>query len=317
MDFRELSYIVAVADHRSVTEAAKRLYISQPSLSYIISRAEEDLGVKLFDRKTSPISLTYAGERYVQTAREILLLKDNLRRELRDIGHGQKGRICIGIPTERAGYMLPKVLSPFRQKFPEIELHLQESKSEEIISNLMNDKIALCILPGSTEQLPVGVRSEYIYTERLFLVAGRDMVRKDMLLSPADRKNDAASCNENLWPSVDLPKLKELPFILMKRGQYIRRKVEDIFRLYDFLPKQIMEVSSCISAAELSAASLGVTIVPERAVRPLQNPDLRLYTYGAVPDSWEVHAVYKENTYLGEAERGLIETMKEVFGKSS
>ena len=77
MDFRELTYITTIADCGSVTEAAKRLYISQPSLSYILGKVEEDLGVKLFDRKTSPLTLTYAGERYVETAREILLLSGN------------------------------------------------------------------------------------------------------------------------------------------------------------------------------------------------------------------------------------------------
>ena len=102
MDFRELTYITAVADEHSVTEAAKRLYISQPSLSYIISKAEQELGVKLFDRKTNPLTLTYAGEIYVERAREILRIRDNMRRELTDIGHGQKGRINIGFsPTLR------------------------------------------------------------------------------------------------------------------------------------------------------------------------------------------------------------------------
>lgn len=60
MDFRELTYITAVADERSVTEAAKRLYISQPSLSYILTKTEQELGVKLFDRKKTPLTLTYA-----------------------------------------------------------------------------------------------------------------------------------------------------------------------------------------------------------------------------------------------------------------
>lgn len=319
MDFRELSYIIAVADHHSVTEAAKKLYISQPSLSYIISKVEDDLGVKLFDRKTNPITLTYAGERYVKTAREILLLKDNLRRELSDIGHGQKGRINIGIPTERAGYMLPKVIGPFREKFPNIEIHLQESKSEEIITNLMNDKIAFCVLPGGTDHLPIGVKTEYIYTERLYLVAGKGMITEDMLVSgESDTKVAASAPNGNgmdltKLPEVDLLGLKELPFIIMKRGQYIRRKVDDIFRRYDFLPKEIMEVSSCISATQLAASGLGVTIVPERAILPFQNPDFCVYNYGPTPDAWEVNAVYKENIYLGEAERGLIETMQKVF----
>ena len=102
MDFRELTYITTIADCGSVTEAAKRLYISQPSLSYILAKVEEDLGVKLFDRKTSPLTLTYAGERYVATARTILSLSGNLRRELKDIGGGGRGEIRIGIPTERA-----------------------------------------------------------------------------------------------------------------------------------------------------------------------------------------------------------------------
>ena len=317
MDFRELSYIIAVADHHSVTEAAKKLYISQPSLSYIISKVEEDLGVKLFDRKTNPISLTYAGERYVKTAREIMLLKDNLRRELADIGHGQKGRINIGIPTERAGYMLPKVIGPFRAQFPNIEIHLQESKSEEIITNLMNDKIAFCVLPGGTDHLPVGVKTEYIYTERLFLVAGKDMITEEMLVSPGGQMvRDASNILEDL-PEVDLMKLRELPFIIMKRGQYIRRKGDDVFRRFDFLPKEIMEVSSCISATQLAASGLGVTIVPERAIVPFQNPNFRVYNYGPTPDCWEVNAVYKESIYLGEAERGLIETMQQVFEAES
>lgn len=314
MDFRELNYIIAVADHHSVTEAAKKLYISQPSLSYIISKVEEDLGVKLFDRKTNPISLTYAGERYVKTAREILLLKDNLRRELSDIGHGQKGRINIGIPTERAGYMLPKIIGPFRAQFPNIEIHLQESKSEEIITNLMNDKIAFCVLPGGADHLPVGVKTEYIYTERLYLVAGKDMISEEMLVSgePWELGEEKELSLEQL-PEVDLLKLKDLPFIIMKRGQYIRRKVDEVFRRFDFVPKEIMEVSSCISATQLAASGLGVTIVPERAIVPFQNPNFRVYNYGPTPDCWEVNAVYKESIYLGEAERGLIETMQQVF----
>ena len=108
MDFREMLYITAVADCRSVTAAAKRLYISQPSLSYIISKVEQDVGVKLFERRTYPLTLTYAGEKYVDTARKILLLNDNLRKELADIGMGEKGKISLGMPLERAGYMLSR-----------------------------------------------------------------------------------------------------------------------------------------------------------------------------------------------------------------
>lgn len=306
MDFRELTYITAVADNRSVTEAAKQLYISQPSLSYIISKVEEDLGVKLFDRKTNPISLTYAGERYVKTAKQILVMKDNLRRELSDIGHGQKGRINIGIPTERAGYMLPKVIGEYRKNYPNIKIYLQESKSEEIINNLLNDKIAFCILPGGKETLPPGMKTEYIYSEKLYLVAQKKMIADEMILNTG--KDDGI-------PIVDLKKLNVFPFILMKRGQYIRRKVDSIFRKYDFIPKEIMEVSSCISATQLAGAGIGITIVPERAIEPFKNGDFEIFHYGTESDIWDVNIVYKEGVYLDESERALIKTMKDVFSR--
>ena len=147
MDFRELTYITAVADERSVTEAAKRLYISQPSLSYILTKTEQELGVKLFDRKKTPLTLTYAGEVYVEHAKEILRIRDNMKRELSDIGHGKKGRINLGIPNERAGYMLAKVMPLFKEQYPNIEIHLVESRSAELVRNLLNDKIGFCVIP--------------------------------------------------------------------------------------------------------------------------------------------------------------------------
>lgn len=305
MDFRELTYITTVADNQSVTEAAKKLYISQPSLSYIISKVEEDMGVKLFDRKTNPISLTYAGELYVKTAKQILLMKDNLRRELSDIGHGQKGRINIGIPTERAGYMLPKVISAFKKEYPNIEIYLQESKSEDIINNLVNDKIAFCVLPGAASSLPAGLCAEYIYSEKLFLVAAKGTITPEVIVG---RNSDDG------YEIVDLSKLNAYPFIILKRGQYIRKKVDSIFKKNNFIPKECMEVSSCISATQLAGAGLGITIVPERAVEPFKNPDFCIYHYGKKADTWEVNVVYKEAVYLDESERALIRTMKAVFG---
>ena len=79
MDFRDLQYVMAVADCGSITEAAKKLYISQPSLSYIISKIEQDIGVQLFYRKNYPLTLTYAGES----------LKQISRRQPRNKGHSK------------------------------------------------------------------------------------------------------------------------------------------------------------------------------------------------------------------------------------
>lgn len=305
MDFREMVYITTVADCRSVTAAARKLYISQPSLSHIISKVEQDVGVPLFDRKTSPITLTYAGEKYVDTARKVLLLNDNLRRELMDIGLGEKGKIHFGMPTERAGYMLPAVLSRFRQQYPRVEVRIVEAKVDELIQALGRDEINFFIAPRDSADLPSGIRTEKIYQERLFVVASPEMIEENM------RTQEAGN-------GLNLARMGHLPFIVLKRGHAIRKKTDSIFRRYQIAPDLAMEVSSCISAVQLAAANLGVTIVPQRAVDVLDGKDrICCYDYSDKPDFWDVNAVYKEDIYLDRAERCLIELMKEEFTKGA
>ncbi|MDO4314121.1 MAG: LysR family transcriptional regulator, partial [Eubacteriales bacterium] len=171
MDFRDLRYVTAVADCGSITEASRQLFISQPSLSYIISKIEQDVGIQLFNRKNYPLTLTYAGEKYVDTARKILRLNDNLRRELVDIGLGEKGKISFGIPTERAGYMLPRVIPEYKKLFPKVEIRIYEAMSDELLSSLLRDEVNFYIIPRSQKELPGGLQTELIYKEKLWLVA--------------------------------------------------------------------------------------------------------------------------------------------------
>ncbi len=301
MDFREMTYITTVADCGSITAAARRLYISQPSLSAIVSKVEKEAGAKLFERKNYPLTLTYAGEKYVETARRILALSDNLRHELMDITGGEKGLIRLGIPTERAGYMLPRVLKRFREQYPGIEVRLSEAKSDELAGQLERDEIRFYIIPGRKEELPSGLKAERIYQEKLILVAGAGTVTEDMI-------------KEGTEDMVRLERLKNETFILLRRGHAIRRKTDDVLRRHGAVPARIMELSSCISAVQLADAGLGVTIVPERTVEVLGGAErFCCYRYEEEPDQWDVNAVYKEDTYLDRAERCLIDLMKEAF----
>lgn len=306
MDFREMRYIVTVADCGSITAAAKKLYISQPSLSYMISKTEEEAGVKLFDRHSSPIALTYAGKRYVEVAREILAMNDNLHKELHDIGNEVSGEINLGIPTERAGYMLPKILKKFKGSFPKVTLRLREARSSVIISDLHSGKVDLAVLPGRKEDLPDGLCSELIYREQLYLVASPEFVKEDMIIEKGTKDR---------LPMVDLSKMKNVPFILMGEGQYIRKYAEEILHDAGLKAEEMVVVTSAISAVQLAKAGLGATIVSERAVIPQgglkENP---CYRYAGSDAMWDVSAVYREDAYLDRPTRYLIDLLKEQFG---
>ena len=312
MDFREMLYITTVADCRSITAAARKLYISQPSLSHIVSKVEQDVGVKLFDRGTSPLTITYAGEKYVETARKILLMSDNLRKELIDAGLGEKGRINFGMPTERAGYMLPAVIPEFKKQYPGIELQVMEAKSDELLQAILRDDISFYVIPRSQGELPVGLKAESIYREQLLLVAEGSMLTEEMFLDESSVLNMTEGKRKNRC--VNLSKMANLPFIMLKKGHAIRKKTDLVLRQYGIDPKIMIELSSCISAVQLAAAGLGVAIVPQRAIDALGGMErFNCYDFSVTPEFWSVNAVYKENMYLGRAERFLIDLMKQKF----
>ena len=312
MDFREMLYITTVADCRSITAAARKLYISQPSLSHIVSKVEQDVGVKLFDRGTSPLTITYAGEKYVETARKILLMSDNLRKELIDAGLGEKGRINFGMPTERAGYMLPAVIPEFKKQYPGIELQVMEAKSDELLQAILRDDISFYVIPRSQGELPVGLKAESIYREQLLLVAEGSMLTEDMFLDESSVLNMTEGQRKNRC--VNLSKMANLPFVMLKKGHAIRKKTDLVLRQYGIDPKIMIELSSCISAVQLAAAGLGVAIVPQRAIDALGGMErFNCYDFSVTPEFWSVNAVYKEDMYLGRAERFLIDLMKQKF----
>ena len=94
-------YLLTVAKTRNITRAAEMLHISQPALTKAIRRQEKELGVTLFDRTTSPLTLTYAGERYLESARKLLDIGSSLREEMKNIASGAKERVRMGITVER------------------------------------------------------------------------------------------------------------------------------------------------------------------------------------------------------------------------
>ena len=149
MDFRKLQYMLKVAEEKSFSKAAQKLYIAQPSLSQYIQKLELQLGVQLFDRSTNPLRLTYAGELYAETAKNILNLKDQLSNQMEDISNFKKGRLTIGLSAFRSTYVMPKILPRFHEKFPGIDVVLVEGNSvklEELAIKGITD-ISLMTLP--------------------------------------------------------------------------------------------------------------------------------------------------------------------------
>ena len=118
MNEKHMQYVLTVLKEGSFTNAAKKLYVSQPSLSQIIKTAESNLGAPIFDRSTDPITLTPAGQLYVEAARQVTTISTNLRKQVEELSKEEFGTIRLGISVQRGMELLPELYPRFKKRFP-------------------------------------------------------------------------------------------------------------------------------------------------------------------------------------------------------
>ncbi len=296
MEIKQLYYIYMVAEHKSITKAAKHLFISQPSLSHYISKLEEDLQTKLFDRSTNPISLTYAGEKYVQTAARMLDMHSSLLKEMSDISQNKKGRIKIGMPRERATYMLPLIISDFNAQFPETKVKVKEDSTERLVEHLQKGTVD-CIIVPKTEDRPE-LEHMFLYREHLKLIISHELARQYAIGGDP----------------VDLSTLKQVPFIQRNDGQGIRQIVDRLIEKYGIALNVAMQTGSNMTAYRLATAGIGATIIPDMTLK-LVNCVQQAHHF-AIDDpgaAFDVVAMWRKDAYLSIPERAFLDIAAKVF----
>jgi DNA-binding transcriptional LysR family regulator len=148
MELRHLRYFVAIAEERSFTRAAERLWIAQPGLSTQIRRLEKELGVKLFERHTRGVDLTAAGELFLERARAALAAADFARATGRDLEAGLVGAIRIGIATAAGWQRTPELLATFADERPDVELTVLEAAGGTLLRDLRDGRLDAVLAPA-------------------------------------------------------------------------------------------------------------------------------------------------------------------------
>lgn len=231
MNLKQARYICTIAREGSLTAAAKELYVSQPSLSQMLKLVEGELGVALFDRSTLPFQPTYAGEKYLQAAGEILAANARLERQIREIREESRGRLRLGISAQRAIQVLPLVIPWFTVQFPHVTLDVTERDSADLEELILRGEIELAL--AALGSLSSRLTYELIEEETIGILAGQ--------------KSPLAS----RWPdgtSITLDLVKEETFVCVKEGHSIRTIQNVLFRRYGLTPHILLETDSLEAA---------------------------------------------------------------------
>ena len=299
MELRQFTYVRQVAESGSFTKAAAKLFISQPALSNYVSKVEEDLGVKLFDRSANPLKLTYAGEQYLKRARVILGQIHEMDKEIRDITQNMKGKIRLGFPSERIIYMLPLLLAPFKGKYPGIDVEVITGPGNKLTEGLRAGETDFVFLPTWMPQKDIV--QEKLCQEELVLVAAKGYLSPECLLDQEKRV-------------VDWKKVAKLPFITLKKGHALRSSVDVLFRNADAKPDIFFESHSNMLSYRLAAQGLGVTVIPEITLELMEGGmEAEVYHLSVTPVQWPVMVLYREGCYIGEVEQALLDIARETM----
>lgn len=136
MELRHLRYFIAVAEELSFRRAAENLHVSQPALSTQVRQLEEEIGAKLLDRDTHQVSLTAAGQDFLEKTRQILRDCEDAALSAHRIGQGRAGKLSIGFVDSLGHELLPRILRAYCKKFPDVEVQLAEMDTTEQIEAL-------------------------------------------------------------------------------------------------------------------------------------------------------------------------------------
>ena len=227
MNLKQAQYVKTIAECGSITAAAKKLFVSQPSLSQMLRQLEQETGLPIFDRSTSPMRLTYAGEKYLHAAERILAANAELDSQLREIRHEHAGRLRLGISVTRAMQVMPLVMPIFQQQYPNVSLQMTESGSANLEEMLRGGSIDLAF--AALESTSPSLAYELLEQETIGVLAGRD--------AAITRQNPNGT-------ALPLEAFRRESFVSLTKGHSSRITQDKLFRKYGLSPNILLETDA-------------------------------------------------------------------------
>ena len=245
LEIKEFKYILTIAQEGSISQAAEKLFVAQPSLSQFLRNYEALLNTQLFIRTPTGVKPTYTGWRFVEVATEIVESYNAFQRELADINHLESGKINMGIPSKRV-VILSDILSRFSRQCPNITINVMEASSGVLEKGLENDSLDVAMLVGPTHN--ENLQMIHVANEEVFLAA----VKQHPIISKI--KTDL---HNRRW--VDIEHLRREEFIILERGHRTFDLSKEFFSDDDIQPRMVREC--CSFEVSVGWAGLGTGLV--------------------------------------------------------
>lgn len=298
MTQNELTYLLAIAEHKSLTGAARALYLSQPSLSECLAKVEAEMGCPIFLRERGGLVPTAFGSVYLETAIQIKNRYRRMLEELEAFREMKKGNLTFGIPLNLGTCLLPGILPRFQAMYPDISVQFKEANSTELYKLLLSGSIDFSIMhdDGAHES----ITCEYLADDPFYLVIPAGSAR-------TYRFPPGRSLNR-----YDLKVLSAEPFLMIASGQKLRQVTDSILKQIGIDPPVRCTTKSMETAKRLAAAGMGVTFLPYSYLNLFSGTEnLACYPLDSkIQAGWKLVISYPQDYALSFCAREFIRQLK-------
>jgi LysR family hydrogen peroxide-inducible transcriptional activator len=292
MELHQLRYFVAVAETGGFSKAAKRCYITQPSLSQQIIKLEHELGQELFERLGRSVALTEAGRSLLPRARLILKEADGIKSGILEDVHSGIGSLSVGMIPTIAPYLLPGALGKFSEEYPKAQISVIENLTERLVKSLINLEIDLAIM-----SLPID--SKLIKTESLF---------EDPLVLALSHGHPLCGLQD-----IRIKDLVNVPFIALDEEHCLGEQIDSFCYEKQINPEIICRTWNLSTIQHCVSFGSGVSLVPRMLVLTDTTHSCVYRTIKGQSPKRTVIAAWHRDRELSTLARGFVKIVKEEY----
>ncbi|MBQ6541026.1 MAG: LysR family transcriptional regulator [Lachnospiraceae bacterium] len=291
MDLHQLEYVLMIAETRSLSKAAEKLFISPSALSQYIGKLEKYYGAPFFERSRNTWRPTRAGEIYIRASQEILRIQKNTMIEISEMTSGVSGALKVGLLPGRTVQMFASVFKQFQSQYPGTQIRLCEESTDLVLEHVADGDVDIAFLTGGRHTPKV--RDRFIAREDLVLVLPKS---HPLAARAQDVPEGELAC-------VDLREFKNDAFLLAWPRTMIRKLEDQLFEKAGFEPKVAFENLDLTSVNTLALNGFGPTFMLRHSAFETGNSVLVKTDPGT---SLDIVASFREDHYLTKAEQYLI-----------
>lgn len=291
MDIRQLRYFIVIAEEKNISQAARKLHMSQPPLSQQLKQMEEELKIELVHREGKRLRLTEAGEKLYHHAVQITKQMEEGMEEVKEIGDGLKGSLKIGVNT-LSEMSLSNLLFAFKENYPQVIYEIHQNESGQLLQLLRERVIDLAVIrfPVQSEEF-----ASFMLKREPFYFVSREKWRGSVSLESIASE------------SLVLPSTK---------GQGLYDYILQTFAQRGHEPNIVCASSDLTLLSRLVQQGFGATLVPESAMHIFSGADVHAYLVDDENLTTQYGVAWMKKYYLSKVAKRFLEMYMEITSDS-